>query len=316
MYCFLAKINYSNIDINADSYGCLNSEFTDLAKVKDKLYYNYYGNFINSGTYEISKSGAKKIKNAVVKLLPEYDVYLDKFVSFNNKTMTYPDDNILFSVSSESDSNDIINCQRTYEMYDGEIYLINIGEKKTRINKWNKGLTKSGFKLDKHIYNYFINKEKIYYTIKRNNCYELYCSKFDSNKSQYIKKLNYPLINNIFVHGNDVFICSSNQNSVLIDDTIIDSISCETINNNHKTQIIKGKELIAFFNNKNLYFCIKHNDEYELYLYNNKLVKLTSVTKYEIEDFWVFDKKYVYYKVNNVLYRVNVLSKKTEKVFG
>lgn len=325
----------------------INSQLSNFTRVGDRLYYNYYGNIFNSGLYEISANGTKKINSAQVTFLPEYYISIPKIIAYNNELLTYSadiysSDNKLSKINPETGEYELFNTfefllgsysvteeiqypQSEFTIFDDVIYvLVNYVSEDDSVE--SKLFSFNGVKFEcvlnfgTLVCNYCISKDYVYYTVVLNNQYYLYKSSLYSSESIFIKKLNYQNILRLIVDDEDIYIHSNtgkkNGHSTVFNE-ITENIYYEKISKNEKIEIFSGSCIYTQFNNGKLYYCDINKEKNGIYSYDSDFGYSQLLINEYASFLSIVDDKYIYFTdENSNLYRITQDGKNLEKVFG
>lgn len=343
---------YDRDSFKVDGSVCnVNGEFSDLIRKDDKLYYNYYGNIFNSGTYEISSQGSSKKRNADVSFksfMPT--IFMERLLRYKDKVITEPNsDNEFFWVDTKTGDYSskpaiCFNCSQNEEyisenIFDNEIYVLtNYSHSiyKDSDNDFSKlyKYTGEGFKcvyeFNGIITCYSIHKDIVYWVIETNGKNNLYRCDFNSDKGEFITDLDYPYIESLYCGNNSVYICYTNKDTnegISAFENVNYNFDLLNIKSGKHTNIISkdnniwlgGTGVVAICYKNNLYVCsdMKRTTKGGLYVYSMNESRLKQLSDIKASNMWVLDNKYVYFSdENKTLYRVTQDGNTTEKVFG
>lgn len=315
--------NNKSLKIDGDTIDAQFSYLTNFVRINNKLYYNYYGNMFNSGLYEISESGTKKLKPAEVHYLPEYQVLIPSLVVNNDQFMRVFDNGF-----SSIDCDEIMPFYSSegfvwnwIASFDGKIYIISSENENQNLYQYKNGGLYYICKMNRDISEFCIDESYIYYINSHNNkhiifrqslsnerdCKPLCEIKLDDNNSN---------INYFYIDNNNSYIATSSETDGGIYSTnkARNSIIFRVSKNGTAIPIYSGASVYMKLANDRLYYTDNNRGLYMYDADNDSTVKLFDG---EVSDFWIVDDKYVYFcNKANKLFRVNVKEKIIEEVFG
>ena len=301
-----------------------------LARIDDKLYYNYYGNVFNSGVYEISENETNKIQSADLSaFIPSFIIDLPEFIPYENELILHQGLEIsTYDIKTKNSSllmaNDIYY---SYEImvFEGKAYLY----KDNKLYRYKDGDFEHLHTFDKKVLNYCVFDNVVYYAVKSADVIDIYKTKLGSNISDHITQLPNEYIANILVDENYIYITHCNfDNSLrkILQVNIINSkvsviyennlISPESIKEN--SEVVGLSSNISTYYNGNIYYGNNSKNKYKgLYVYNELTQSSKKLIDNNVRELYIIDSKYIYFVDNNdTLYRITQDGKSLEKVFG
>lgn len=341
------KIENSLCDNNYNN--CLANTDNKLVQIGDKLYYNYIGDPLKYGTYEIAGGVTKRIYWEGFDLKGGKCLYLDNI--YNGKIL----ESSISDVSAEPTPNYIVNYynidNKKYEPYftlenpdniylsggffvaEGVQYFYSYGADEDSPYLYRYKDDKLELILSKKLTgleNYsspIINNDYMYFTtintVRDEQC-DYYVCKYDMDTKKILKKVKIPTTfdeyysSNIdgckLVLGDKIYGYRSKLNK---DTVFVTDLGSETIKD--VFEVTDGSIIINGYEN-NAYIGVEYGKNKGIYKINNETNAVSNVlSETNISQLYILDEKWLYF-VDDIdgkrLYRVSSDGKTVEKVFG
>lgn len=343
---YFNSVKIENIQCDNNYNNCVANTYNELVQIGDKLYYNYIGDPLKYGTYEIADGITTRIYWEGFDLKGAKCLYLDNI--YNGKIL----ESSISNVSTESSQNYIVNYynidNKEYEpcftlensnniylsggffVAEGVLYFYSFDDDEESSSLYRYKDEKLELILSKELIgteNYsrpIFNNGYMYFTtintVSDEQC-DYYVCKYDMDTKKILKKVKIPTTldeyysSNIdgckLVLGDKVYGYRSKSNK---DTIFVTDLSSETIKN--VFEVTDGSIIINGYGD-NAYIGVEYGKNKGIYKINNETNVVSDVlTGADVSQLYILDKKWLYFVNGRKLYRVSSDGKTVEKVFG
>lgn len=345
IFVFLANPTKRVSSLFCDDYPEIKSDyaFTNLVRCKDCLYYNYKGNVFNSGTYLISDNKTERITKAEITFLPEFSIDLFPLYSKADKPY-YRDEYSIWAVPA-SDGYDQINKNKNactvfaennkeeitdyavpIKCFDDKFYVLTSSKKDSNesflYEDTGKGFKKV-FNFEEAVGSYCIRDGYLYWISDKHFINTLCKTNLQTKKTEQIIELNvksdtlYCNIFDVYMNNEWLYFTWSDEAIYPGGDKNTSQLNITALNTSNGNYINLGSgnnPIIKLCGEKVFY---GFSETSGIFRFDEKRESNEKICGERITDFWILDKEFVYFSIENGdLYRINLEKKETEKVFG